>query len=452
MWRYEQALTHARAWTRSTTVRRPSRTERGGTPVQATTTQPIHDVDLTDLDLFVHGDPHAVFTRLRREAPVYWHPPGQGPQGFWCVMRHADALEVYSRPTVFSSADGISLPRFRQDRNLNAEYGGGGTSIIMQDPPEHGRKRGLINRRFTPRQVAPLESHIRDIVTDILDQVTPRGECDFVTEVAAKLPTAVICEMMGIPRKDWDFMFDVTNRLLGAQDPEYQQDKDVQETGRLASRDALLYFAPLVAERRRNPGPDLISALITGEVNGERLDDRDIFANCILLMAGGQETTRNATSAGVLAVIERPAERARLLADPSLVPTWVEESLRWASPITHVRRTATRDYELRGQRIRAGDWVVIWIASANRDEEVFPDPFRFDVGRNPNEHLAFTYGEHYCLGANLARLELRVMLEEILRRMPDVELAGPVQRLRSNFVAGIKHMPVRFTPRPPQRA
>ncbi|HWO93922.1 MAG TPA: cytochrome P450 [Dehalococcoidia bacterium] len=409
----------------------------------------LEDIDLTNLDLFVRGDPHPVWTYLRKNAPIYRHPPGEGGVPFWSVTKYMDARQVYSDPVLFSSEDGINLPRGDQlmRREDAADYGGHGQSLIMTDPPKHTKHRQLVNKRFTPRGVAPNEAHIREIVNDILDEVAPRGECDFVIDVAARLPTAVICEMMGIPRQDWDMMFELGNKLIGAQDPEYQGDADVQRTGLQAAMEMTMYFAKIVEERKRNPGDDLVSALVHGEIDGEKLSDIDLYADCVLFILGGQETTRNATSGGVAAVIERPEERARLLADPSLVPTWVEESLRWTSPITHVRRTATRNTELGGYAIREGDYVVIWIASANRDEDVFPDPFRFDVGRTPNEHLAFTYGEHFCLGSNLARLELRVMFEEVRRRLlPTMELVGPPERLRSNFVSGIKHMPVRFEP------
>lgn len=413
-----------------------------------TKTKPLtpDDIDLTDLDLFVHGDPHAAWKALREQAPIYWHD--KGGVAFWSITKYWDAREVYADPNLYSSEDGINLPIRRMTTEEEAEYGSMmGQSLIMTDPPRHTKHRNMINRRFTPRAVEPREAHIREVVKGIIDEVAPRGECDFVTDVAARLPTAVICEMMGIPKQDWEMMFDLGNQMIGAQDPEYQFDREMQDSGRRAGMEMVGYFAPLVEERKRNPGDDLLSALIHGEMDGEKLSDMDLYADAVLLILGGQETTRNATSGGLAALIERPEEYARVMADRSLIPTFVEESLRWSSPITHVRRTATRDTELRGHKITKGDYVAIWIASANRDEEVFPDPFRFDAGRTPNEHIAFTYGQHYCIGQNVARLELRVMFEELFDRLPGIELAGPIERLRSNFVSGIKHMPVRFTPR-----
>jgi cytochrome P450 len=241
-------------------------------------------------------------------------------------------------------------------------------------------------------------------------------------------------------------MFVIGNQSIGTDDPEYQQGRSAAETGMAAQAEVFSYFSKWISERRTKPGDDLISALIHGDVDGAKLTDLEVLFNCFLLIIGGQETTRNATSGGILALIENPAERVKLRNDPALLPVALEEFLRWTSPVTHIMRVAKKDGELRGQKIREGQKVVIWNASANRDESIFPHADTFDVTRSPNDHLAFGHGEHFCIGVNLARLELRVMIEEVLRRMPDLELAGPTERLRSNFVAGIKHMPVRFTP------
>jgi cytochrome P450 len=251
--------------------------------------------------------------------------------------------------------------------------------------------------------------------------------------------------MMGIPREYWDVMFALGNQAIGTADPEYQQGRTAVETGMAAEAQIFGYFSKWIDERRKNPGDDLISAFVHGDVDGAKLNDLEVLFNCFLLIIGGQETTRNATSGGILALVENRAERAKLKNDQSLLTVALEEFLRWTSRVTHEKSTATKDAGIRGQRIRAGDKVVIWNASANRDESMFPNPDVFDIARTPNDHLAFGHGEHFCIGANLARLELRVMIEEVMRRMPDLELAGPVERLRSNFVAGIKHMPVRFS-------
>jgi cytochrome P450 len=411
---------------------------RGGTAPMK-----LEDIDLTDLDLFANGDPHQAFTVLREQAPVYWHE--RKSRGFWAITRYQDVLDIYHDPQTFSSERGISLS-FPEDMVATDEQAGFGQMMITTDPPRHARVRQIVNRRFTPRAVMPYEPQVRRITTDIIDSIIENGECDFVVDVAAKLPTAVICEMMGIPREHWEMMFHLGNMSIGMQDPEYQDGRSAAETGAQAAAQVFSYFSKLVDQRRKNPGDDLISAFTHGEAEGSRLTDLEILFNCFLTIIGGQETTRNATSGGVLALIQNPAEAAKLRSDPSLYPKAIEEFLRWTSPVSHIMRTAKRDTEFRDNKIHARQRVVLWNVSANRDERVFDEPHKFKVDRTPNDHLAFGHGEHFCLGANLARLELRVMIEEVARRLSDLEVTGPVQRLRSNFVAGIKHMPVRFRP------
>jgi cytochrome P450 len=401
----------------------------------------LNEVNLLDLDLFVNGDPHQAFALLRREAPLYWHERRNG-RGFWAVTRYYDALRVYHDPQTYSSERGISL----NFDNVMPEQGGFGMMMILTDPPRHNRIRHIVSPRFTPRAIAAYEPEVRRICDEILDAVIERGECDFVVDVAAKVPTAAICEMLGIPAGYRDQMYSLGNAAIGSQDPEYNQGRSPMETGRNAQAEFFGYFAKLIDERRKYPGKDLISAFTIGEVEGAKLTDLEILFNTFLLIIGGQETTRNAISGGMLALVNHPSERAKLAGDPGVMPTAIEEFLRWTTPVTHILRTARKDGELRGEKIREGDKVVVWNASVNRDEEVFPAADRFDVTRTPNDHLAFGHGEHFCIGAHLARLEMRVMIEQVIRRMPDLELAGQPERLRSNFVAGIKHMPVRFTP------
>jgi cytochrome P450 len=404
----------------------------------------LEEIDLTNADFFVHGDPHQAWTIMRAQDPVHWDEKRPG-RGYWSLTRYDESRLVYLNADTFSNEHGQILT-FGDD-----EWIGNRQMMLLLDPPLHTQMRLIVSKRFTPRAVTPEQAHIREVAAQVVDAVAPKGECDFVTDVAARIPTAIICEMMGVPREDHDMMFELGSMVIGSNDPEYQIDGDRQKTGDAAQQGMFRYFVNLLEQRRRNPGSDLVSALAHGGMAGRGLSDMEVLFNCFLLILGGQETTRNTLSGGMLALIENPGQWERLDgagADSPLMRTTVEEFLRWTSPITHVMRTAARDVEIRGHRIRAGDKVVIWNASANRDEHVFPDPFRFDIARWPNEHLAFGYGEHFCLGSHLARLELRVMIEEVTRRMRDMRLTAPVQRLRSNSHAGIKHMPVRFTPSP----
>lgn len=405
----------------------------------------LKDIDLNNLDMFMYGDPYAAWKILREQTPVHWNP--KDDTGYWSITRYQDALYIYRNPLTFSSErGGVALNYGLSDQEAMAQQAGFGQMLIVTDPPRHTRMRQIINKRFTKAALAPQEPHIRAIATEILDSVAPQGQCDFVVDVAARLPTAVICEMMGIPKADWDLMFAVASMSVGSTDPEYQIGGDARATAQQALMNSFSYFVNLVSERRKNPGNDLISALVHGEIEGQKLTDMEVLFNCFLLIIGGQETTRNATSGGMLALMDNPAQREELIGNRSLLPTAIEEILRFTSPITHLMRTAVRDVEMHGKKIKAGDRVVIWNASANRDEAQFPQPDRFDIKRSPNEHVALGHGEHFCLGANLARLELKVMLDEVLNRLPDLEVAGTVQRLHSNLVAGIKRMPVRFTP------
>ena len=390
------------------------------------TTRPA-DIDLCDKDVFVRGVPHEWFTRLRHEAPVCWHDEPDG-RGFWCVTRYEDVAAINRDWETFSSARGtaiitdIEADQLEQQRLL----------MLNMDPPMHTRYRRLINRGFTPRMVGELESRTRQRAREIIDGVADRGECDFVVDVAAELPLQVIADLMGVPQSDRHKVFDWSNRMIGAEDPEYGVS---QENAQEASLELYAYASQLAAQRRAEPAKDLMSILIDAEVEGERLSDLELDLFFLLLSVAGNETTRNLISHGMVALLEHPDQLERVRADRSLLPTAVEEMLRWASPVMCFRRTAMRD----------GDKVIFWYVSANRDETVFPDPNRFDITRTPNEHIAFgSGGPHFCLGANLARLEIRVMFDEVLNRLSDIEPAGPVSRLRSNFINGLKHVPLRF--------
>ncbi len=399
----------------------------------------LADVDLFNPDTFANGVPHDALKLLRREAPVYHHPE-PGAAGFWALTKYDDVVTASMDPVLFSSARGLTLIADPPAAALGIMQ----NLMLNMDPPRHTKYRRLVSKGFTPKIVREMEPHIRRITTEIIDRVSDRSECDFVTDIAAELPLQVILEMMGVPLEDRKMVFDWSNTMIGGDDSEYSPG---HEDGKRASMEIYAYANRLALERRRHPGADIVSVLMEAEVDGEKLSEPEFDAFFLLLSVAGNETTRNLIAGAMLALIEHPEQRARLLANPSLVPTGVEEMLRWTPPVICFRRTATRDTEMRGQAIREGDKVVMYYPSANRDEDYFPDGDVFDVGRSPNEHVTFgPGGTHFCLGANLARLEIRVIFEELFRRLPDIELAAPVQRLRSNWICGIKHMPVRYTP------
>jgi cholest-4-en-3-one 26-monooxygenase len=410
------------------------------------------EIDLTDVDMFLHGDPHAAWRTLRREAPVHYQERRVGP-GFWNITKYEDVIKVSVDPTSFISGNGIILDndgRQREREAMLAERGGAGYMdarghmMIMTDPPRHTLMRQIVNKGFTHKAVLSLEPLITRIVTKIIDDVCEQGECDFVLDISKKLPLEVICELVGVPEGDWESMFELSNRVVGFDDPEYAVEFTPED--QQLSMDLFTYFMGLIAERRAEPKDDVLTALIRAEVDGQSLQDHELFLFFILLIVAGNETTRNATTGGMLALMENPSEAEKLRTDPSVELSAVEEVVRWTSPVTHFTRTATRDVKIRDQLVREGQEVCLWYPSANRDEDVFEESDSFRVDRHPNPQIAFGKGEHFCLGANLARLELKVILTELVKRLPDMEPSGPLDRLRSNFIGGIKRMPVRFTP------
>jgi cholest-4-en-3-one 26-monooxygenase len=398
----------------------------------------LADIDLSTPAAFAEGWPYREFEVLRREAPVYWNRQADGG-GFWVVSKYKDVQIVSLDPKTFSSGQGGTLMREFHGEELEANR----AFMLNMDAPRHTRFRRLVNMGFSPKMVTRLEPHVRDMARKIVDAVAERGECDFVTDIAAELPLQVIAEMIGVPLEDRHLVFNWSNQMIGFDDPEYQPTSDVSK---IASMEMFMYANQLALARKDSPRDDLVSVLMNAEVDGEKLTEVEFNSFFLLLAVAGNETTRNLISGGMLALFQNPDQRARLMADPALMATAVEEMLRWVSPVMYFRRTATHDTEIRGQAIREGDKVTIWYGSANRDEDIFERADRFDVGRTPNEHMAFGLGHHFCLGANLARLEIQIMFEEILRRLPDIQLAGQPERLRSNFIHGIKRMPVRFTP------
>jgi cytochrome P450 len=403
----------------------------------------LNEIDLGDPEVFAHLDHHQIFARLRAEDPVH---RTKSPFGdYWSVTRYEDVRGVYRDPETFSSErGGVICPSSRGDAEMSREEQGCGVMMIVIDPPRHNTMRRAFNRGFLPRAMAQLDPPARSTVAEILEQARAKGTCDFVADVSARLPMVMICEMMRIPKAEWPMMIQAGNMALGFDDPEYQINGSSIETRRRGFQQIGSYCLTLALERRANPGDDLISVIANSEVDGKVLDERELMFNCVLFVLGGLETTRQAISGGVHELLNNPEQGERLARDRSLMPTAIEEILRWVTPITQLMRTASHDTELRGQRIREGDRVVVWNASANRDEDAFPEADRFDVARSPNDHLAFGGGEHFCIGAHLARLQLRVMLEALLPLLPRMKIAGEVERLASNLVLGIKHMPVSF--------
>jgi cholest-4-en-3-one 26-monooxygenase len=397
-------------------------------------TTTLAEVDLANLDTFVAGVPHDMFDLLRREAPAYFHPEPNG-KGFWCVVGYEDLQQVSRAWEDYSSEWGITLYDVDEDQLSQQRM-----MMLMMDPPRHTKLRLLVNKGFTPRMIERLHDRIRGIAGGLADQALERGTCDFVVDVAAELPLQVIAEMMGVPHEDRHKVFEWSNRLIGSEDPEYAVSA---EDAMGAATEMFLYANDLAAHKRANPSDDIVSTLLAAEVEGERLTDLEFDMFFELLAVAGNETTRNLISHGMLALIEHPDQRQLILDDPALLGSAVDEMLRYASPVMYMRRTARSDLELHGETIREGDKVALWYIAANHDPAVFDDPHRFDVRRQPNEYLAFGGGgPHFCLGSHLAKLEITVMFEELLKRAPVAELAGPVERLRSNFINGIKHLPV----------
>jgi len=409
----------------------------------------IDDIDLTDLDRFAAGFPHDLFALLRRAAPVWFHPATPhtpGGEGFWVLSRYADVQAAAADGVTFSSATG------------GARDGGGtliedlplgfaaGVLLNMMDDPRHKRIRKLVTPNVSPRTLAAMETELRQRTATILDAIAERGRCDFLVDVAAELPLQAIARLLGVPQADRHQLFTWANTTLDYDD----RNLGGHSEKTLAASAAMFeYGGRLIAEKRRQPADDMLSAVMHGRVEAadgtpEPLADLEIQMFFNLLVAAGSETTRNAIAAGLLAFIDHPEQWQLLQSDRALLPSAVEEILRWTSSTPYNRRTATRRVGVRGQTIQAGDKVTLWWASANRDEAVFAAPFRFDVRRSPNPHLTFGHGAHFCLGANLARVEIRLVFDGLLDRFDEIALAGPVEWTRSNKHTGVRHMPVRL--------
>ncbi|HEY9458310.1 MAG TPA: cytochrome P450 [Gaiella sp.] len=411
----------------------------------------LDDVDLTDLDVWERGVPYDWLALLRRDAPLHWQPEAEGP-GFWVLSRYEDVVRVAKEWETFSSElGGTSL------QDLTPEELAARRSMIDTDPPPHTRMRALVNKGFTPRVVNAYEERIRGLARDIIERAVERGEFDWVESVAAELPMWVFSEIMGLPVEDRRLIIELGDKILGNTDPEvvgaeYVAERALRdpELRKLPfsspfSLDLIEYGRALGEARRHDPRDDITTKLVEAELDGSRLSEQEFGTMFILLTTAGNETTRHTISLGLVDLLTHPDELARLVDDPSLASTAADELLRRAHPVHHFRRTATQDVVLHGRRIKRGDKVTIWYASANYDDRKFPDPYRLDVGRTPNKHVTFGLGgPHFCLGAHLAKLEVRIWLEEMVPHLSRLELAGEPVRLRSNFFNGIKRLPVRI--------
>jgi cholest-4-en-3-one 26-monooxygenase len=414
------------------------------TPKAEETQMTERDFDPTTLDIVTpehyeaNGYPHPEWRWLRRHDPVFWYDrPNADP--FWAITKHADIIAIGKQPELFLNAPRLAV--FTRDLEPPQE---GARHLLNMDPPDHGRYRRVTSGWFTPRAVRAMDAKVAQVTREVLDQAAEKESGDFVRDISARITIAVIAEMLGVPRPDWDLLFRWTNEIIAPQDPEFQHGKSATETLEHSRLELFTYFDELSQRRRREPSDDIVSVVANGQVNGEALPPLELLSYYLLLVAAGNETTRNAMTGGMLALLENPEEWEKLRRDPALVSSAVEEIVRWTTPVIQFSRTATCDYELRGKTIREGQSVCLFYPSANRDEEIFDEPFRFRIDRDPNPHIAFGMGEHVCLGAHLARLELRHAFSQLRQRLERCELAGPVGRMRSSFVGGLKRAPMRW--------
>ncbi|HSK00694.1 MAG TPA: cytochrome P450 [Kofleriaceae bacterium] len=392
-------------------------------------------IDLTDPDSYAGGIPHDVFRWLRAHDPVSWRATG-----YWAVTRHADVTAVLRAPTVFSSWRGGVLvedppPEFLAKLRQN---------VLNRDPPDHTAMRRLLNHAFSPKQIAVLEDRIAAYARELVGRVREQSGCDFATEVAGEMPLFVICEILGVPHEDRQALYALTARMFGSELPDRAA---ALRDGMAAAEQMRAYGAELERAKRAAPADDLVSELLGAEIAGRRLEHDEFLALFMLLFNAGADTTRSLMCYGLDLLLEHPEALARLRADEALLAPAIEEMLRYEPPVIQVRRTATRDVELAGRRIAEGDKVIVYLPSANRDEAVFPEPDRFDVARSPNHHLAFGHGVHFCLGAPLARLEIKHVLRQVLAQLDELERAAPLVTSRTSFIRSARHQALRFRAR-----
>jgi len=386
-----------------------------------------------------NGYPHSEWTWLRKNDPVHWvERPNVDP--FWAITKHADIIWIGKQPELFLNAPRLAV--FTHDLPPPPE--GQSRHLLNMDPPDHARYRKVTSGWFTPRAIQRMSEKVARVTRDILDEAAATDRGDFVIDVTAKITIAVIAEMLGVPKKDWDLLFKWTNEIIAPQDPDFNKGATPREVSERSRLELFSYFNDLSNERRARPQDDIVSVVANGQVNGQELPAVELISYYFLLVVAGNETTRNAMTGGMLALLENPGEWRKLRQDASLVDGAVEEAVRWTTPVIQFARTATADVELRGKTVHKGQSVCLFYASGNRDEEVFEDPFSFRIDRDPNPHIGFGMGEHVCLGAHLARLELRHAFAQLRERLEECEVTGKVERVRSSFVGGIKRVPMRW--------
>jgi cholest-4-en-3-one 26-monooxygenase len=396
----------------------------------------LDEIDLTDASVWERGAPHNWLDRLRTDDPVHWHEESDGP-GFWALTRHDDVRRVSTSPLEFSSYVGGPIRLDPVDGGLDQVR----MIIIGMDPPEHREFRSIVSTAFTPKMIARLDESLRVETARVIDELRDSTRCDFVTDVAARIPMWSISELMGVPEADRHRLYELSHALIDDQDPEVAP---TPETSTEAMVEIFGYASEMAARERANPSGNLTSVLLEAEVDGRKLTDIEFTLFFMFLIVAGNETTRTASSQGLLTLIDHPESLDRLSRDPSLIPGAVEEILRWEPPIHHFRRTATIDLDLGGQAVAEGDKVVMWYAGSNRDPAVFEDPHTFRIDRSPNPQQSFGIGEHFCLGANLARLSLRLLFTRLLETIENIEVEAPPRRLHSNLINGIKEMRIQY--------
>ncbi|MBW2725172.1 MAG: cytochrome P450 [Deltaproteobacteria bacterium] len=410
---------------------------------------PVDPLLLVDPQCYAeHGYPHEAWAKLRKEAPVHhFEPAGWSP--FWAITKHEHIVEVSKQPLLFLNGPGMT---FVPQRDGEVQEQIPIRTIINMDPPDHKKFRKVVSSYFTPRAVGALSGLVEQTARDLVDGMGEEGECDFMTEIASLHPLRVIARILGVPESDEPFILRLTNELFGNADPEFQRDPDRMEAMKSLFMEFWEYFGRIMKDRRANPKNDLASVIANAQIDGEPMGELETMGYCLIAFTAGHETTRGSIGGGLKALIDHPDAFHQWANDPELTPLAIDEIVRYVTPVNHMVRTAAEDYELGGSQIHEGDKLVLFYASANRDEEIFDDPEVLRIDRDPNRHLGFGIGEHFCVGANLARMTSGTLFRELVGRIEEVELAGEPERIASNLVPGFKHMRIRYRLRASARA